>query len=332
MSFLLVLCTACTLDLLFGDPRWFPHPVRIIGWFAVQVESFTRSLLLAERTMGRLTVLLVLAATGLSSIALLFLLSRLPLFWFLAGASCMLYTTVAARDLLHHAQRVYDALGRDLQSARRRVGMIVGRDTDRLDEPGIIRACVESVAENMSDGIVAPLFWATAGAVIGLPAGGICSVGCGVLLAMLYKAVNTMDSMFGYKNERYLAFGSCAARLDDAVNYLPARISGLALVLATPLCSASLHNSWAVLRRDRTRHASPNAGWPEAAMAGALGLQLGGDCSYSGRVSSKPLLGDAGKPPAPKDILRANRLVAAASLLCLLLFLAAYLLFSALIA
>jgi len=325
MSFLLVLWFACLLDLLFGDPRWFPHPVRLIGWFATRMEIFTRSLSLSERNGGRLTVLLVLLVTGSICAATLFMLSRLPLPVFLIGAAFVLYTTIAARDLTGHARQVYEALGTDLESARRRVALIVGRDTDQLDEPGIIRACVESVAENMSDGIVAPLFWATIGAVFAFPAGGMWPVVCGVTAAMLYKGVNTMDSMFGYMNEQYRQFGSFPARLDDVVNFLPARLSGLALVFAAPFCKCSMKSSWAILRRDRAKHSSPNAGWPEAAVAGALGLALGGDSWYFGNLTSKPTLGDPIHPPVRDHILQANRLVLAASMLCLLCFTSCYL-------
>ena len=280
---------------------------------------------MSERNGGRLTVLLVLLVTGSICAATLFMLSRLPLPVFLIGAAFVLYTTIAARDLTGHARQVYEALGTDLESARRRVALIVGRDTDQLDEPGIIRACVESVAENMSDGIVAPLFWATIGAVFAFPAGGMWPVVCGVTTAMLYKAVNTMDSMFGYKNEQYREFGFCPARLDDVVNFFPARLSGLALVLAASLNNCSMKNSWAVLRRDRAKHASPNAGWPEAAVAGALGLQLGGDSWYFGNLTSKPTLGDPLHPPVPNHILQANRLILTASTLCLLCFTIGYL-------
>lgn len=279
---------------------------------------------MTEQNAGRLTVLLILLVTGTICAAILFILSRFPLPVFLIGAAFILYTTIAARDLIRHARRVYDALETDLGKARRKVGMIVGRDTDQLDEQGIIRACVESVAENMSDGIVAPLFWATVGAVFALPAGGVWPVVCGVTAAMLYKGINTMDSMFGYKNEQYRQFGSCPARLDDVVNFFPARISGLALVLAAPLCGCSMKNSWSILRRDRAKHTSPNAGWPEAAVAGALGLALGGDSRYFGDLTSKPVLGDLLYPSVVNHILQANRLILAASLLCLFFFTAAY--------
>lgn len=328
MSFFYVLILACALDLLLGDPRWFPHPVRIIGWFAVRAEKATRRLPLSACDSGRLTVLLVLLFTGGICAVILFLLALLSSTMFLAGATFILYTTIAARDLLRHARQVFAALTIDLETARKQVAMIVGRDTDQLDTAAVIRACVESVAENMSDGIIAPMFWAVIGAVVAQPLEGFQPVAWGVTAAMLYKAVNTMDSMFGYKNEQYLQFGSCPARLDDVVNFLPARIAGLAIVLAAPLCRCDMRNSWRILRRDRQRHTSPNAGWPEAAMAGALGLRLGGDACYFGSSSSKPTLGDPVVRPEQRHILLANSLVLTASLLCLLFFSCAYLVVS----
>jgi adenosylcobinamide-phosphate synthase len=325
MYFLFVVWAAVLLDLLFGDPRWFPHPVRLIGWLAARLEQLTRQLPLAETNSGRLTVLLVLLITGTVCGSLLTILSMVSETAFFAGATFILYTTVAARDLIRHAHDVYTVLGQDIDQARKAVAMIVGRDTEHLDEAGVIRACVESVAENMSDGIVAPLFWSVAGSAVALPSGGIMwPVLCGVTAAMLYKAVNTMDSMFGYKNEQYLSFGSCPARLDDAANFFPARISGFSLVLAAPFCGGSLQNSWKILQRDHAAHTSPNAGWPEAALAGALGLQLGGESCYFGEIINKPALGDALKVPDTGDILRANRLILIASLFCLLLFSAVY--------
>ena len=323
MSFLFVLWSACLLDLFLGDPPWLPHPIRLIGRICETVENFTRQLPFSKKNMGRLTVVLVLASVGLGC-GLIFSLSLFlsQLFFWLA-ALFLLYTTLAARDLICHAIRVHEALVTDLVEARQRVGMIVGRDTTELDEHEIIRACVESVAENMSDGIIAPLFWATCGAVTGLIFGGVWPVICAGTVAMAYKAVNTMDSMFGYKNDKYLEFGNCPAKLDDVLNYLPARISGIALVVAATM-GGSMKQSLLILLRDRKKHASPNAGWPEAAAAGALGIQLGGESWYFGKLSRKPLLGDALRPPAAEDILRANRLVRDASILCLVLFSISY--------
>ena len=327
MSFLLVLFSACLLDLLLGDPRWLPHPVRIIGRVALLAESWTRELPMNAHNSGRLAVLIVLCSTGGACLGLFFLLSFTSQPFFLLGAILILYTTVAARDLIRHSGQVFTALAIDLETARKRVSMIVGRDTDQLDEAGIVRACVESVAENMSDGIIAPLFWAVIGAAFGQCLSG-SPVIWGTTAAMLYKAVNTMDSMFGYKNERYLQFGSCAARLDDVVNFLPARISGLSLVLAAchPAYRSDMKNSFRILIRDRQQHSSPNSGWPEAAMAGALGIQLGGESSYFGKPAEKPTIGDSFISPQAHHIFQANTLVLTASSLCLLCFAALYLL------
>ncbi|MCI5211395.1 MAG: cobalamin biosynthesis protein CobD [Candidatus Electrothrix sp. ATG2] len=325
MSFLLILFSACFLDLLLGDPRWFPHPVRIIGRLALLAESLTRKLPVNAYMSGTLAVTIVLACTGGACFALFFLLSHASQPVFILGATLILYTTIAARDLILHARQVVDALALDLETARERVGMIVGRDTDQLGSAGIVQACVESVAENMSDGIIAPLFWAMIGAALGqfLHSSPVIY---GVTAAMLYKAVNTMDSMFGYKNERYLQFGSCAARLDDLVNFLPARLSGISLILAALLCRHDMKNSFRILMRDRQQHSSPNAGWPEAAMAGALGIQLGGNVSYFGKLTEKPSIGEPLVSPASRHILQANTLVLTASSLCLFLFCIFYLL------
>ncbi|CAK8712631.1 Cobalamin biosynthesis protein CobD [Candidatus Electrothrix laxa] len=323
MYFLLILFSACLLDLLLGDPRWFPHPVRIIGRVALLAESLTRKLPINTYNSGRLAVFLVLCSTGGACFCLFLLLSSAPQPLFLLGALLILYTTIAARDLIRHALQVVNALAIDLETARKRVSMIVGRDTAQLDEAGIVRACVESVAENMSDGIIAPLFWAVIGATSGQLLNGSPII-WGTTAAMLYKAVNTMDSMFGYKNERYLQFGSCAARLDDVVNFLPARISGFSLVLAAlvcrPFCRSDMKNSFRVLMRDRQQHSSPNSGWPEAAMAGALGIQLGGESLYFGKLTKKPTIGDSFTSPQGHHIFQANTLILTASSLCLFSF------------
>ncbi len=323
MSFLLILFSACLLDLLLGDPRWLPHPVRIIGRIALLAESWTRKLPVNAHNSGRLAVLIVLCSTGGVCLGLFFLLSFTPQPFFLLGALLILYTTVAARDLISHSGQVLHALAIDLETARKRVSMIVGRDTDQLNEAGIVRACVESVAENMSDGIVAPLFWAVIGATCGQYLNGSPII-WGTTVAMMYKAVNTMDSMFGYKNERYLQFGSCAARLDDLVNFFPARISAFSLIFAAlvcrPACRSDMKNSFRVLVRDRQQHSSPNSGWPEAAMAGALRIQLGGESSYFGQSAKKPTIGDSFVSPQAHHIFQANTLVLTASLLCLFCF------------
>ncbi len=326
MPFLFILFLACLFDLLFGDPHWLPHPVRIIGRVAQVAEAFTRKMPFNASINGSLAVLVVLCSTGGACLALFSLLAYTTQSFFILVASLVLYTTIASRDLITHARDVAHALcsaPQDLQEARKRVGMIVGRDTDQLDAAGIVRACVESVAENMSDGIIAPLFWSVIAASLSRIFHGD-PVTWGVITAMLYKAINTMDSMFGYKNERYLQFGSCAARLDDLVNFLPARISGYSLVLAALFCGHDMKNSFHILMRDRQQHNSPNAGWPEAAMAGALRIQLGGVSSYFGKQSEKLTQGDPLVVPTTHHISQANTLVIVASLLCLLFLSSTY--------
>lgn len=299
---------ALLLDVMLGDPRWLPHPVRLIGGLALRSETGWRRLLGSGRLAGMATVLVVLTVTGGLGWLLLRGAGRLdPRLGDLA-AVLLLYTCFAARDLLLHSRRVYRALAAgDLVEARQRVAWLVGRDTANLDRAGVVRAGVESVAENGSDGIVAPLFWAAVG---------------GPLAALLYKAVSTLDSTFGYKNERYRQFGWAAARLDDLANLIPARLTGLGLVVSALLCGQDWRGAWRIYRRDRGNHASPNSGHPEAAVAGALGLQLGGVSSYFGQPVVKPTLGDALGEPQPQHILAVNRLVLVLTVLTAIVLLA----------
>jgi adenosylcobinamide-phosphate synthase len=218
-----------------------------------------------------------------------------------AFESLLCYQLLAARSLQDESMPVYDALARgDLSAARLALAMIVGRDVDSLDEAGIARAAVETVAENASDGVVAPLL---AMGAVGLP--GMLS----------YKAINTLDSMIGYKNERYLHLGWAAAKLDDLANFMPARVAGSLMCLAAAPAGLDARSAWRVFTRDRLKHASPNAGHTEAACAGALGVQLGGTSYYFGKPVEKPVIGDDARPIEPQDIVRANRLMRATSLL-----------------
>ena len=294
---------AVALDQLIGDPRWLPHPVRGIGWLCARLEQHSRALLPA-RLAGLCTVLLALAITAGTTWGLLMAAALLHP-WLAEGCRIVLLaTTIAARDLVRHSADVYHALLKDnLAEARLRVGMIVGRDTADLDAAGVSRAAVESVAESMVDGVTAPLFFAMLGGPIG---------------AMLYKTVNTMDSMFGYKNERYHAFGWAAARLDDLANFVPARLTSLMIPAAALLLRLHPKRSLFILLRDRLNHASPNSAHTEAAMAGALGVRLGGSNSYFGKIVNKPTIGEDTRPIEPEDILRTNRLMLAGSALTLL--------------
>ena len=294
------------LDLLLGDPSWLPHPVRFIGNLVVFSEKLTRRLVTNNYAAGLLAVLIVLFSTGIVT------------YGFYKGAALvhpwlgeltkiyLLYTALATRDLAVHSWSVGEALGQnDLELARKRVGMIVGRETSELDEEGVTRACVESVAENIVDGITAPLFWA----VIAGPLG-----------ALLYKAVNTMDSMYGYKNEKYIQFGWCAAKLDDIANYLPARITAWLVIGVAALLKQNPAGALKIWCRDRRCHASPNSGQTEAAVAGALGIRFGGPSNYFGKVVEKPFIGDADNIIAVHHIKIVNKLMLATSTIAMLIF------------
>lgn len=297
---------AILLDQLLGDPRWLPHPVRIIGYVCTGCERISRAIL-PPFAAGLLSVTLVLALSGLTTWALIAGAALLHPWLGNTASILLLYTTIAARDLVRHSTEVYASLQEgDLTESRKRVGMIVGRDTANLDEAGVVKAAVESVAESMVDGVTAPLFFAVLG---------------GPVAAMVYKAINTMDSMFGYKNEQYQKFGWAAARLDDLANFIPARISALMIPAAAFLLRLDSPGSLFILLRDRLKHASPNSGHTEAAAAGALGIQLGGANRYFGKVMDKPTIGEARRSIESQDILRTNRLMQLSSALALLAFL-----------
>ncbi|MBQ35196.1 MAG: cobalamin biosynthesis protein CobD [Gemmatimonadaceae bacterium] len=299
-------------DTALGDPRWLPHPVRGIGRLAATLERATRA-----AWPGHLGVAGATTATGVLFIVggLCWVCLRLcneadPALGLLFGA-ILIYVSIAARDLIRHSRAVLACLAAgDLPRARVQVGMLVGRDTAHLSESEIVRATVESVAESIVDGVLAPLFWA-------------CVLG--PLAAILYRAANTLDSMFGHRNERYERFGRASARLDDAANYLPARVTTPLICLAAGLLGLSGMGAWSVWRRDRAQHPSPNSGHAEAAVAGALGVRLGGVNRYQGVPSSRPFLGDPLVPLQPHHITAVNRLVwttLGLSLLCMLGFLA----------
>lgn len=279
----MVILSAFFLDLVLGDPQWLPHPVRGIGWLIDRIEKvlrrFTRSPRSEKRAGVFLVMLIVLPVYGFSALLLFAASSYSSMLGFIV-AVLLAYTTLAARDLARSARNVFVHLeGGDIAGARHALSMIVGRDTAELDEQAITRAVVETVAENASDGVVAPLFYLAIG---------------GPALAMAYKAVNTLDSMIGYKNAVYKNFGWAAARLDDLANFVPARITAVLLSLAACcLPGASGRNAFRISLRDGRNHASPNSGYPEAAVAGALGMRLGGPSAYGGLVLAKPYIGDA---------------------------------------
>lgn len=295
----LAILVGCGLDLLFGDPHFLYHPVRLIGLMISGLEKGLRRIYPksrgGERAAGVLLVILTAGATGFSAYLLLRLAEMCgtaALFILQALMSCSL---LAARSLRDESMKVYRELRKgDLAGARKAVSMIVGRDTEKLTEEGVTKAAVETVAENTSDGVIAPLFYLAIG---------------GPVLGWIYKAVNTMDSMVGYRNDRYRFFGTAAARLDDVLNFLPARISGILMALCAGLCGLDSGNAFHIFRRDRLNHASPNSAQTEAAMAGALGVQLAGDAYYFGNLVKKKTIGDPERHVEAEDIRRADRLM-----------------------
>ncbi len=297
---------AVVLDLLIGDPRCIPHPIRGIGWLIARGERLLRGLFPNRlRFAGKLLAVGVPLITFAVTFAVLWVLYRIhPLVGFVMEI-LLASLTLAAKSLKQESMKVYRELQKhDLVGARRAVSMIVGRDTDALDETGVTKAAVETVAENTGDGVIAPMIYLAIG---------------GAPLAMCYKAVNTLDSMVGYKNERYIDFGRASAKLDDAVNFIPARIAGCLMVLAAFLSGQDGRGAWRIFRRDCRNHASPNSAQTESACAGALQVQLAGNAYYFGKLYEKPTIGDPLRPVEVQDIVRANRMMYLCDLICCIL-------------
>jgi adenosylcobinamide-phosphate synthase len=299
------LTAAYVLDLAAGDPRWLPHPVVLMGRAARAGEAVVRRVARtawAQIVGGALIVAFVVGLSAAAGQLLMSAAAGVALWLELMVAALLGWTTLATRSLLEHAGAVVRALdASDLPRARERVGLIVGRDTRGLDESGVARAVTETVAESSSDGVVAPLFYLTLG---------------GPPLALAYKAVNTLDSMIGHRDQRYLYLGRVAASLDDLANLVPSRLTALLIVLAAAVTGRSARAAWRVWLRDGNKHESPNAGQPEAAMAGALGVRLGGLSHYDADPSDRPLLGAEFPPPDPhaaRESLRVAQIVSLAA-------------------
>lgn len=301
------------LDMLLGDPYFFPHPVRLMGNIIGKTENWLRRESIGHRQdkaaaesardtakefrQGVCLVGLITVSVPIAAALLLLLAYRVHVWAGVAAEAIMTYQLLAAKCLKVESMKVYECLKDDrLADARKAVSMIVGRDTDCLDEEGIAKAAIETVAENTSDGVIAPMLYTALG---------------GPVLGFWYKAVNTLDSMVGYKNETYLYFGRTAARLDDAANYLPSRISAYIMIFAAFLCGKQFSGkrAYAVYKRDRRNHASPNSAQTESVCAGALGIRLAGNASYFGKVVKKPYIGDALRKVEFEDIRLANRLM-----------------------
>ena len=291
------------LDVLFGDPAWLPHPVVLMGRCISKLEKTLRARF-PKTQQGELLAGAVLAfclpvGTFLLTSAVCLLAAKISPWLGLAVQMFWCGQALAAKGLVQESRNVYNKLVKpDLPAARKAVSRIVGRDTENLTAEGVTKAAVETVAENASDGVIAPLLYMLIG---------------GAPLALTYKAINTMDSMLGYKNEKYLYFGRAAAKLDDLANYIPSRLAALLWVAAAAFTGNDAKGAWRIWRRDRRNHASPNSAQTESACAGALGVQLAGPAYYFGEYYPKPTIGDALRPIEPQDILRADRMMYVAS-------------------
>ncbi len=289
------------LDFIFGDPAWLYHPVRLIGKGISFGERQLRKLCSSNKSgrglvaAGAVLWVCIAGISFLFPLGLLILAQKIhPVLRFVLE-TFWCYQIIAARCLCNESVKVYERLkADDLPGARRAVSMIVGRDTENLSAEGVTKAAVETVAENTSDGVTAPLIYMLIG---------------GAPLGFLYKAVNTMDSMLGYKNDKYLYFGRIPAKLDDIFNYIPARVTALFMIAAAFFCGLDGKNAWRIYRRDRRKHASPNAAQTEAVCAGALRVMLAGDAVYFGKVYKKEFIGDALRQIEPEDIRKAGRLM-----------------------
>ena len=304
------------LDLLIGDPHFILHPVRLIGSLISFLDKrlncdagyniSEKKLNLIKYKRGMLLAFTVIFATFAISVIIIVAAYSINLYAGVIAEAVMTWQILATKCLRVESMRVYDALRTDgVDAGRRAVSMIVGRDTSVLDAAGVTRAAVETIAENTSDGVTAPLLYMMLG---------------GAPLGFLYKAVNTMDSMLGYKNEKYLYFGKIPAKMDDVFNFIPARVTAMFMVCASFLAGLDGKNAWRIYLRDRRKHASPNAAQTESVCAGALRIRLAGDAVYFGKVYKKEFIGDDLRPIDPEDIIKAGRLMYVTALLMMFVF------------
>ena len=310
MWILLSVALGFLLDLCFGDPVWLPHPVVLIGKSISRLEKFLRQKFpqtpAGETKAGVILAVCIPLCSLLLPGGILLLAYHISFWLWFVLHTFWSYQILAARCLEQESRKVYRFLAAgDLSGARTQLSYLVGRETSQLSAEEVTKACVETVAENSSDGIIAPMLYMAIG---------------GIPLMFLYKGINTMDSMLGYKNDKYLYFGRCAARLDDVANYIPARISGWLMALSTVLVGKDTQNAVKIYRRDRRNHASPYSAQTEAAMAGALDVQLAGNAYYFGKLYEKPTIGDPIRPVEIEDIPRANNLLYATCIVGAILF------------
>ena len=306
---LLALVLGFILDLIIGDPHGLYHPIRLVGNLIGLLEKHMNKKSDSpdrQMVMGWLMALIVITLSSGIPLLLLLLAYRIHPVCGLVLETIMCWQLLATKSLKDESMKVYRKLKKhDLQGSRHAVSMIVGRDTEVLDETGVTKAAVETVAENTSDGVIAPMFYMAIG---------------GAFLGWMYKSINTMDSMVAYKNDRYLYFGRIPAYLDDIANYIPARLAGLLMVLASFLVRLDGTHAFAIFKRDRYNHASPNSAQTEAVMAGALNVQLAGDAWYFGELHKKKTIGDDIRPVEAEDIVRANKLLYGTAVVSLVIF------------
>ena len=305
MKMACILAAAFLLDCLLGDPRWLPHPICLIGKLIAGTEKGMRRLIKNQFFGGLLLVIVVITVSTAVPWAILILVGMINPWLETVLQVWFCYQILAMKSLRTESMRVYTPLkAGDLPLARKYLSWIVGRETDPLDEEGVAKAAVETVAENTSDGVVAPLIFMAIG---------------GAPLGFLYKAINTMDSMIGYKNDKYIRFGRAAARLDDAANFIPARLSALLMILAAYILRFDGGNARRIYWRDRRNHKSPNSAQTESVWAGALHIQRAGPAVYFGKLVEKPTIGDRDRSTTAEDICLANRLMIGTSVLAVLL-------------
>ncbi len=300
----LQIAIAFILDILIGDPRWLPHPVKMLGKCIEFLEKILRRLISSEHVAGMFLTLIVVIGTYFITIEFIFFSYGMGNICGIATSILIIFYSLSVRDLLKETGNVLKALkSGDLKSARNNLSRIVGRDTHNLSEQQVATGCIETSAESSVDGIIAPLFYACLG---------------GPALAMAYKSINTLDSMVGYKNEKYINFGWSSAKLDDIANFVPARIASIILPMSSFICGEDYSNSVKIVKRDGQNHPSPNSGIPEAAIAGALRIRLGGPNTYNGISSFKPYIGDPQNSVEPDDIGSTTKIVMVSAIISVL--------------
>ncbi|SCK00758.1 cobalamin biosynthesis protein [uncultured Eubacterium sp.] len=310
MEVVIVVCAGFVLDLLFGDPHWLPHPIRLIGLMISGCEKVLRRIFPSSKGGEFIAGIFLNVIIVCTSFAIPYFLLK-GLTWIhpwlrYTVETLFCYQIFAGKSLKQESMRVYKCVKEeDLLGSRKYLSWIVGRDTENLNFKQIIKAVVETIAENASDGVIAPMLFMLVG---------------GAPLGFLYKGVNTLDSMVGYKNEKYQSFGKFSAIVDDVFNFIPARITGIAMIISSFFVGFDGKNAWKIFWRDRHNHASPNSGNPESACAGALNIQLAGDTYYFGKLYKKKTIGDDNRPVEAEDIPRTAKIMYAASVLCLVIF------------